>query len=104
MIDGIVEILTETEWCEVTWAVEYEWTKPVPATYLDPPEGGMEITSDPEPIFVTFYFDEHDEIDINLSEYPDFAATIAREWREPSFDECLNEAELDMEMRFDDGY
>jgi len=38
---------------EITWEVLYYWSKPTPATYLDPPEGGLELDGT-RPIEVTW--------------------------------------------------
>ena len=33
----------ERDDCNVTLDIEYSWSRPRPATYLDPPEGGTEL-------------------------------------------------------------
>lgn len=100
--EGMVEVVTGTEYYDVTWSVAYEWEKEVPATYLDPPEGGMS-TYEPEPIMISFYFDNpYYCVDIDLTSNPDFAAVVARECKEPCPDRCRNAAEEDMDCRFGD--
>jgi hypothetical protein len=40
---------------EIEWVVPYLWSTPVPATRIDPPEGGLEIDGDPWIAEITFY-------------------------------------------------
>lgn len=50
---------------EITWEVPYSWSTPRPATYLDPPEGGLELDGDPRPVCVTYYPAEGEELTID---------------------------------------
>jgi len=34
------------DWLEITWEITYYWSPIRPATYLDPPEGGLEIETE----------------------------------------------------------
>lgn len=49
------------ELVEITWAVPYSWSKPRPATYLDPPEGGLELDGDPYPTELVVFDDDGSE-------------------------------------------
>jgi len=40
---------------EITWVVPYSWSKPVPATYWSPAEGGAELDGEVYPCEVTYY-------------------------------------------------
>lgn len=49
--DGLVETI---------WEATYLWTKPRPATYLEPPEGGCELDDGPNLVQVKVFNDNGD--------------------------------------------
>lgn len=49
---------------ELIWEVPYVWSKPVPATRLDPPEGGLELDGDARCVKIIIHHEDgtHTEV------------------------------------------
>lgn len=91
-----VEIVTNHESgngeVEVTWEVPLYWTPPRPATYLDPPEGGIELDGEPHPIAVTYYPELGDDYTIEgIQEGSILDILLSGKYPPPDEDECYRE-------------
>ena len=88
---------------EITWEIPYSWTRPQPATYLDPPEGGVEIDGDPRPVEVTYYPAEGDELTIgNIGEGSMLDILLVNKYGTPHESYLWEAAEEDNEARLED--
>lgn len=93
-----VEIVTTpVDGVEITWSLEYSWSKPVPATYLDPPEGGAEIEGEPEPIAVTYYPEQGEPFSIdNIQPGSILNHLLGKKYKAPHDGECWDAINEDL--------
>jgi hypothetical protein len=98
------EIVTEpVDGVEITWEVPYSWSRPRPATYLDPPEGGVELDGDPRPVCVTYYPEEGDELTIDhIEEGSILDILLVAKYGTPDDGVCWDAANEDNEARMED--
>ncbi len=85
------ELITKpSEGVEITWEFTYYHSPVRPATYLDPPEGGIEIESDTHPIAVTYYPADGEELTIEkIQEGSILDHLLVGKYGTPSDDECF---------------
>jgi len=75
------------EWIEIEWDVHFSWSRPIPATYLDPPEGGTELDY-ATPTSVTFYPPEGEPYCIDHIQEGSMLALMVEAEYYPSDEDC----------------
>jgi len=97
-------VTTPQDGVELTWEVGYYWSKPIPATYLDPPEGGLEL----EPghlriVEVTYYPAEGEDFTIRgIQEGSILDILLSERYGTPSDEACEEAAAEDNAARMED--
>jgi len=95
MVTHYATLATEpVDGVEIVWEVPYSWSRPRPATYLDPAEGGLELDGDPQVVKVT-----DDGVEILDEEYTEI---LVRLCGIPSEDQCWEAASDHNEARMED--
>ena len=95
-----VEFATEPEHgITITWGLDYEFSPIVDATYLDTPEGGVEIDQEPTTIGVEYYnFECSRGIEITgIQAGSILCHLLVGKYGTPSDDECFDAANGDRE-------
>ena len=85
---------------EITWEVPYTWSRPRPATYLDPPEPGLELDGEARPIEVAWWPRLADELIIGgIQDGSILDALLVQKYGLPPEDLCWEAAGDDNDSR-----
>ena len=92
-----------TEGVEITWRIDYAWSRPIPATYYSPAEGGLELDGEPWPVAVTWYPYEAPHLSVgDISEGSILALWLIHRYGLPPVDDWYAAIDEDWRTKHDE--